>query len=831
MPFSPSAMLHPLRTGFLVLLILSALRLASSADLRPAPDQENQVLWRGDRWVFLDDQGVFVTSADTRASTAPLPVLGRSVEDILSRRTSEAPIECRLVDFVDATDSNTHAFRDDGESRVLDLPSGRFRVTGVPKGFELKWFSYTIQTANRAGQPHLLVYELSNDRERYTTINLTTPRKEPWAPPYAGQETVRVDAMQLTQEPLWYEPDVGLSVYTGRDLPLDNRPFLSRFIFHPKTARLTLTVSSSGWDLNRVEETGGAVRRIWVYEITKPLPPLTIPAPTSVSEKQRRHFGVYTTHPWYFLGHYGVPPHTPEQRAQSLTNMLDTLAFSGVNLIEFNAINGSDRAGRAWYPGSYYSDKDPNLPNLLKELPPLASERDIDLIPVVTSITAPKPIHGDRANEYGFSNLSFQHPADPESDPRAFENRAPDPLRPETQQWVIRHLLEIAERSKAYGNVLGVGFRVNGKIGTCYISGEDKRGKDIRIIPASEMGYSPWNLQEFEKDTGVAVHTQFGTNSIAAHRWLRADAMRWDRWLDYRCRKTRAFWLAARDAIRSIRADWNLYVLTDLPSEVQATNIDWPGPDAPPDEARHVTLDLLRAHGYDPRLFTKDEGLIIQRVMMIDMERYFSKWGPPFGSNPERYRAFHEQEFLGDWYRTPAGAAVEMYHTYWEEPFHPQGEFGPDGRGFGLRTATAMAKGRDFFRPLTFALRANDVDSLVLMGWTRPTLGRETDLRSFARAFRAIPFDAPTPLAVRPARPRLTATRRGDQVLVLNDRPEAATVEIRLDEPLPLGHCVVEATDGDAPPVIGPHVERRDAFELALDAYDLRVFRIERKQP
>lgn len=64
-----------------------------------------------------------------------------------------------------------------------------------------------------------------------------------------------------------------------------------------------------------------------------------------------------------------------------------------------------------------------------------------------------------------------------------------------------------------------------------------------------------------------------------------------------------------------------------------------------------------------------EKGIVIQRVMMVDMERFFSKWGPPFGSHPERYRLFHEQEGLARLYRTAAGAATEFYHTYWEEPF------------------------------------------------------------------------------------------------------------------------------------------------------------------
>src|SRR5690606_31751923 len=150
----------------------------------------------------------------------------------------------------------------------------------------------------------------------------------------------------------------------------------------------------------------------------------------------------------------------------------------------------------------------------------VAAGRGIAIVPVVTSITAPGAIPEEGENRDGFSRLSFQLPADPDSDPRAFENRAPDPMRPETQDWLIQHLVEVAERSTIHDNVLGVGFRVNGKIGTCYISGEDKSGSELRIVPASQMGYSSWNLAQFREETGLQVPD----DSWEAYVWLRADA-------------------------------------------------------------------------------------------------------------------------------------------------------------------------------------------------------------------------------------------------------------------------------------------------------------------
>jgi hypothetical protein len=335
------------------------------------------------------------------------------------------------------------------------------------------------------------------------------------------------------------------------------------------------------------------------------------------------------------------------------------------------------------------------------------------------------------------------------------------------------------------------------------------------------MGYSKWDLTQFRDETGLKVPT----DSMRAYEWLRAAPERWEAWLDFRCQRTRKFWLDVRDAIRAIRPDWTLYVLTDLPAEVPSTNITWPGHDHPEGEA--ITLELLRGHGYDPRLFKEDEGIVIQRVMMVDQDRIYStRWGPPWGENPIGYRDFHEQPFLPDWYRTPAGSATEIYHSYWEEPRHTDiWEFGPDGHGTGMRTATATAKGREFYRPATFSLRAGNCDTIVLTGWERPVLGHEHDLRRFSQAVRALPIASPKALRCSPDDPKVTAALYGDRVGIINDTRKPTTVGVTLDQPLGAGKQLRDVATGQV--VIGKDDKNRSSFALETEDYDIRTLVIE----
>ena len=212
--------------------------------------------------------------------------------------------------------------------------------------------------------------------------------------------------------------------------------------------------------------------------------------------------------------------------------------------------------------------------------------------------------------------------------------------------------------------------------------------------------------------------------------------------------------------------------------------------------------------------------------MMTDMERFFSKWGPPFGTHPERYRDFHEQSFLPDWYAMPAGRATEIYHTYWEEPFHPDGEFGPDDTGFGLRTATAAAKGRGFYRPLAFSAGTGNSDLLVLNGWQRPVLGQEGGLRRFAQAFRALPIDAdPRYLETEPDTTEIHAAWYGDRIGVVNQDLLPRSCIVVLDEALVPGIQLRDIVSGAV--VLDAKNEERDRFPLHLDGYDLRTLLLE----
>ena len=228
----------------------------------------------------------------------------------------------------------------------------------------------------------------------------------------------------------------------------------------------------------------------------------------------KRRIGIYQPHPWYFYGHYGCPAATRAQRMRSLNALVDYLRACGFNYVEFNAVNGSDRTSRAWYDSKIF---EPLCGDLLRELIPLAGRRGIDVLPVITSFKPPPD-----AGKYGFDGDSWQVNADGKVG-KAFGSDVPDPLRPETARTVAAIADEILDRCAKQANVIGLGVRVNGKIGLCYVG------------DALKAGYSKWDLEQFAADTGVKVPA-----GKPPHDWLGANA--WKTWLDWRCRRTAAKW-------------------------------------------------------------------------------------------------------------------------------------------------------------------------------------------------------------------------------------------------------------------------------------------------
>lgn len=806
-----------MRLGFNYWLLF-ALHSACSLAGAPTITGPQTIEWNGVSYRVADDRGVYFFDPIAFHAVrpgAPFPEVNRALSDHYGPRATIEPVLLELTDYIDCS-GTSHGFshgpacdNPNRSSRLITVGGRTFRVTGeLYDNFTINFFSYDFATSQRAGEPHLLIAESLNDRERYTSITINALSKERaglgWAPPYDNEPDInpwgdpwwQYNGTRTQQGPV-FEPDVGLTTYTGREFPVNNQRFNVYVLFFSKSKTMRVVVDSQRMTEQFSSNDGAAVSRMWIFRIATPLAKPAIERPAA-----ERKLGLYYPHSWYLYAHQGTPVRTLAHRQANHHRLCQYLLHSGINWLEFNAINGADRTDHSWYTGGRHFPSTP-AGDLLAELPPVAAQYGIDLLPVITSLKEPRNFQGIVWNNSSYqmnTNGAFT---------RAFGNALPDPLRPEVQQVMFNLIDEVASRVAAATSVKGIGVRVNGKIGLCYAAHEDgQRGARL-------SGYSAWNLQEFKNNTGSGVPT---SPPGTAYNWLVARPAEYTAWINWRCARMRQFWLAMRDRVRTHRPDLILYIKCVLPSEVPGTNIEWPG--TAPEQ-------LLHEAGYDPSLYVHDEGIVIQRGMMVAEDRYYSRarWNEPFGANHARYKTFHYAAGLPERYVTRAGRACELYHNYVESTGHPFNEFGHPCGLSGFRTMTPAAFGRNFFEPIIMSVRRQEVDTLTLMGWNRASLGNEHALRRFAQAYRALPTvpAAPFPGTVSPAEETIWVRMFGDVIAVVNDHANARTVTLTFSQPVAPGEELYDVGEGHV--YIGAESSNRTQVTLSMEPWSLRALR------
>ena len=276
-------------------------------------------------WLILDEEGAFAVQAGTALPTSlPKPDAARLVPP--SWRAAGLPAALTLVDHVnlaDSTDAMGHGLNDTASSkispapsRVLDLNGESYRVTNHTDGFDVRTFSVRMKCDTTPGTPNVLVVRVPEDRPRFPVITVTMPGGMPWAAPYAGEERRAYDPMQLSQEPDWLHPDVGICTYST-NLSASHAGRNVFMVFYPKAEEVLVNIGTSGWDVggDREDPTrGAAAAHIWVFKSAEAtLPSLPMPRSAPVAHREGssgkthsllyRRMSVFFPHPWYLFAH------------------------------------------------------------------------------------------------------------------------------------------------------------------------------------------------------------------------------------------------------------------------------------------------------------------------------------------------------------------------------------------------------------------------------------------------------------------------------------------------------------------------------------------------
>ncbi|NPV45399.1 MAG: LamG domain-containing protein [Armatimonadetes bacterium] len=709
---------------------------------------------------------------------------GRSLAcQLIASGEVQDAVRCRLVDAVEAA-ATDHEFVEWGQSVVQEVaPGKRVRLTGVPAsattavrvGGEdrpvLPGFSYTLRTSPTVA-PHVLVVEMAADSDRTLAIGVdAAPGSEP-SPPLrdSGLGDTRLIPLLVT--------------YADGETARGDSTLRQALLFYPKTGASLVTISSGGRDRQPDVATAAAVARLEVYELLDD--GAALHNQIALPEKEpSRSVGLCLPDTTVMFAQFGFAGADALQRRASLGALGDYLGFMGVNRLEFSPLgygmNARYFGGRLVNTEGY---------DLFDELLPVAERRGLELVPVLEPMS-----FYDRLPE--FTDDSFQLDRDGRTYRQAY-GRVPDPLRPEVQAQAMGFLSEFLERVRGRACVPFVAVRVDGVAGTCY-SG------DAPTRPPEEAGYSEWDLAAFMQATGVQVGGTPG-DTPSRFAWLKANPEAWSRWITWRCEQTHAFWLKLRDLVVSRGDGRKLLIQTSLPSAEPGQYGYWRTNQTSP-------LDVLRHHGYDPRLHLSEQGLRISRCLNLGGDRYH-------GDSANSTYALQPE--LEPWYRTAEGGETELRLTTWDLPEHP----------LGHRAGPAGPAGRAFLGPLVHSLRVHDPYALTLTSWGLATAGHEAELRRFIRAYRALPAVPPTDFEgeVFPRREQVVVRRHGSSRLaVINDSEAPQRVRLTFRPPLPVGTRVVDLAAGvELSQTVGRAQTR---VEVALDAWDLTALEIRTLPP
>ena len=264
----------------------------------------------------------------------PRPVDDAKLAEIVAKAPSpphkvELGLKTRLIDFIDCADGNDpHDFLDQGTSKVVSGPAGRYRVTAAHRH---AFFSYAYRSAGR-DKPVLLLIEYPDDAPR--VISFMTH-----------------DSMRATLPNTSFSIETG--VYTGPPMPTTGKMQYFPIIAWPQDDWSPIIVLNFGRCGG-----AGAASRIWVYAIDE-MPPLDVTAPDAANPRKLDAF-----FPLAFLAERDT---FGWKSPRSIEHMADYFRLIGVNRVTMEVYANQGWGKMCTVPAWDVDDKG-YLDGILKQL-------------------------------------------------------------------------------------------------------------------------------------------------------------------------------------------------------------------------------------------------------------------------------------------------------------------------------------------------------------------------------------------------------------------------------------------------------------------------------
>lgn len=525
-------------------------------------------------------------------SAVPVP----KVED-------ERPIRLRLVDEIDcAAPQSPHFYKGDDQCHIVETSFGKYRESGpgsheeeskdhgeykgrhstIHKGY----FGYRYGIS-KIGQPHIIEIDYPDDAPRSFLIVLGE---------FAVDHYLN-----------------GSLIVTGKKYPLSGKMVTTRYLVWPRIP------SPSIYVMNYRKGSRAALSKIRVYAVDGGLPPMGAPEPGF----NKRWAGWHLLEPRLQDAFFGLLT-TAERLTPRRKDYMRSAYYATTRQAVYDAAGHYGEYARYMgmntltAPQLYSSGPDmmktgrlPSQEEMLKIILLVCEKYGVDYIhkmemfrveptPMeeeLKDLPDPKPhLQVSRTGRYrGDKATSYHYPAY-------------DPLHPARQLYVRQKLEMLLDTYKSYPALKGVFYDL-----------ASYTGNEEFVYRSIHWGYSDYDIDLFEKDTGIKVPV--GENDPQKYQkrydWLMANKR--EEWIDWRCRKVEEVINRTLEVIHRKRPGMKIHLLAHdvgdmlyvswAAKELQKM-MDTPG----------MFKQLLREKGLDVDRLSKNPYLVITYKPMADMQ-------------------------------------------------------------------------------------------------------------------------------------------------------------------------------------------------------------------
>ncbi len=609
-------------------------------------------------------------------------------------RPTTGDLKLNKVVSVDLTqDLGSEAFCDDGASRVVVSPLGRYREAGP--GMHSR---FVVRAALKRPGPHLLRIKYPDDKPRVCEITACSP---------AGNDVFNAQT----------------GYFTGSPYPLSMRFQTVECLLWARHADQWIRFCT--W----AQDCPAAAVSVEVFEIEGGLPASPASLPPA-----RRQIGHYWEDALPLARCFGSDARSPEAFDRAMCNLCDYLSCSGQNAMIHPAV---------WYNGPIYNslveprgigrgaDGGADFPRVMwldillhrfeeRGLKFYAALNVHDLPSLLSAATA--DIEKIKAGAPTFNAVTKDNQVSRET----WHHRPPvfNALHPRVKGQVLALVDELATRhgkSPAFG---GIVFHLT----KC----------QLLQLGGLEVGYDDWTISEFARDTGTKLPVVANNPKRFRQRydWLMANAR--DRWMQWRCEKIADYYGEAARVLRRHRPDLQLVLSMWVPAVViPEVRKRW--------EQGERLVVQTREEGVDPALLGQIPGVAIQKFLSATDYRWRLALA---GLKSEKtLLPIRTADFCADQlrdYRTTSQFGVYIHNRYFENGSMRKAIDSKPVKSSWYKEppwlASAVVPGHDHFMEYyAQAMAVFDPSLITIGGFTVGTVGHERQVEQFARVFRLLP--------------------------------------------------------------------------------------------